>query len=244
MVERVMGVEPSRKKQRKAFAAVVEPDAGKKTVLVTGGAGFIGSHTAQALLSRGDSVVVLDNFNDYYDPSIKRGNVELLEQMAEGAEGSLVIVDGSITDAALVGKVFQENSITHVCHLAARAGVRPSIEDPLLYVGEEARARARRRGSASAEARQRGRGGEAARAKRARRRTPLRRGASEQAQKRAPRGAASTTLRPASLILLYSLRSQVRRDEHHRDHDSARDCEVAQGPQLRLRLLLQRLRRQ
>lgn len=94
-------------------------------VLVTGGAGFIGSHLCEALLARGDEVVILDNFNDFYDPAIKRQNAAELE----GA----VLVEGDIRDEALVGKLFEEHALDGVVHLAAMAGVRPSLVDPLLY---------------------------------------------------------------------------------------------------------------
>ncbi|MEZ5977130.1 MAG: GDP-mannose 4,6-dehydratase [Planctomycetota bacterium] len=94
-------------------------------VLVTGGAGFIGSWVCQALLARGDEVVVLDNFNDFYDPAIKRGNAAVLE----GAE----VVEGDIRDAELLGRLFADPTLEGVIHLAAMAGVRPSLENPLLY---------------------------------------------------------------------------------------------------------------
>ncbi len=94
-------------------------------VLVTGGAGFIGSHVAEKLLARGDDVLVLDSFNDFYDPRIKRANAAALK----GAR----VVEGDIRDAALVARVFAEHRPDAVVHLAAMAGVRPSIREPLLY---------------------------------------------------------------------------------------------------------------
>ena len=96
-------------------------------VLVTGGAGFIGSHLCERLLARGDSVCVLDNFNDFYDPRIKRHNAELLKR------GGARIVEGDIRDAEIVGRLFAEGQFDGVVHLAAMAGVRPSLEDPLHY---------------------------------------------------------------------------------------------------------------
>ncbi len=93
--------------------------------LVTGGAGFIGSHLCDALLARGEEVTVLDNFNDFYDPAIKRGNAAALK----GAR----IVEGDIRDESLVNKLFKEGQFDVVVHLAAMAGVRPSLKDPLLY---------------------------------------------------------------------------------------------------------------
>ncbi len=94
-------------------------------VLVTGGAGFIGSHLCEALLARGDQVTVLDNFNDFYDPAIKRQNMALMP----GAE----LVEGDIRDEALVEALFERGAFDGVVHLAAMAGVRPSLQDPLLY---------------------------------------------------------------------------------------------------------------
>lgn len=93
--------------------------------LVTGGAGFIGSHTTERLLARGDEVVVLDNFNDFYDPAIKRANAALL--------GRARVVTGDIRDREAMGKLFSEGHFDGVVHLAAMAGVRPSLKDPLHY---------------------------------------------------------------------------------------------------------------
>jgi UDP-glucuronate 4-epimerase len=95
-------------------------------VLLTGGAGFIGSHVGEKLLARGDEVCVLDNFNDFYDPAVKRRNAERLE--AAGAR----VVTGDIRDRALVGELFGAAPDVLV-HLAAMAGVRPSLQDPLHY---------------------------------------------------------------------------------------------------------------
>lgn len=111
---------------------VLKPVAGKKTVLVTGGAGFIGSHVADALLSRGDSVVILDELNNYYDPNLKDDNLSYLRSI-HGAS-SLTFVKGDICDEELLDRVFEDYKVDHVCHLAARAGVRPSIEDPQIYI--------------------------------------------------------------------------------------------------------------
>jgi UDP-glucuronate 4-epimerase len=97
-------------------------------VLITGGAGFIGSHLVGVLLGRGDSVSVIDNFNDYYDPALKREN---LEPFASNPDFTLHTID--IRDAAAVKAVITTERPDVVCHLAARAGVRPSIEAPLLY---------------------------------------------------------------------------------------------------------------
>jgi UDP-glucuronate 4-epimerase len=103
------------------------------TVLVTGGAGFIGSHVCEALLRRGDSVVALDNFNDFYDPKIKRANIAEIESTAHTYESSFSIAEGDIRDNGFLSDVFNRNKIDAVIHLAAYAGVRPSIENPQLY---------------------------------------------------------------------------------------------------------------
>lgn len=99
-----------------------------KRILVTGAAGFIGSHLVEALLSRGDAVAGLDNFNDYYDPVVKRGN---LANALPLDRFSLHEVD--ICDEAGLRRVFERVRPDVVVHLAARAGVRPSIQDPNLY---------------------------------------------------------------------------------------------------------------
>ena len=103
-------------------------------VLVTGGAGFIGSHVAQRLLERGDTVCVLDNFNDFYDPAIKRANVEAMRATSSpGQRGSLEIVEGDIRDAECVQSLLGDGGFDGIIHLAAMAGVRRSILDPLHY---------------------------------------------------------------------------------------------------------------
>ena len=97
-------------------------------ILVTGGAGFIGSHLSRRLLGRGDRVTVLDNFNDFYDPQLKRRNIESFL-----GDGSYRLVEGDIRDAAMVDGLFSQGKFDGVVHLAARAGVRPSLEQPILY---------------------------------------------------------------------------------------------------------------
>jgi UDP-glucuronate 4-epimerase len=99
-----------------------------KKVLVTGAAGFIGSHVSEALLARGDSVVGLDNLNDYYPVAYKNRNVDVLKKNL-----NFTFVHGELEDATLLDELFKKHDITHVAHLAARAGVRPSIEDPYIY---------------------------------------------------------------------------------------------------------------
>ncbi|RVW76886.1 UDP-glucuronate 4-epimerase 3 [Vitis vinifera] len=88
------------------------------SVLVTGAAGFVGTHVSAALKRRGDGVVGLDNFNDYYDPSLKRARQALLERTG------VFIVEGDINDSELLRKLFEVVAFTHVMHLAAQAGVR------------------------------------------------------------------------------------------------------------------------
>jgi UDP-glucuronate 4-epimerase len=102
-----------------------------RRVLVTGGAGFIGSHLCQRLLREGAEVVCLDNFDPFYDPAIKRRNVEEIA-VTEG-HGGFQLVEGDIRDKGLVEGLFKRSSFDVVIHLAARAGVRPSIQQPLLY---------------------------------------------------------------------------------------------------------------
>jgi UDP-glucuronate 4-epimerase len=97
-------------------------------VLVTGGAGFIGSHLVRRLLGRGDRVTVLDDFNDFYDPARKRANVAPFA----GRDG-FRLVEGDIRDAALLDRLFAGGGFDAVVHLAARAGVRPSLAEPVLY---------------------------------------------------------------------------------------------------------------
>jgi UDP-glucuronate 4-epimerase len=98
------------------------------TILVTGGAGFIGSHLVEALLREGRDVVVLDNFDDFYDPAVKRRTVAAFQ----GRPG-FTLVEGDIRDERCVEAIFAAHRVGVVAHLAARAGVRPSIEQPLLY---------------------------------------------------------------------------------------------------------------
>jgi UDP-glucuronate 4-epimerase len=100
-------------------------------IFLTGGAGFIGSHVARRLLGRGDRVTILDDFNDFYDPALKRANVADLERGAP--PGALEVVEGDIRDATKVDDLFARGRFDAVIHLAARAGVRPSLREPILY---------------------------------------------------------------------------------------------------------------
>lgn len=98
-------------------------------ILVTGGAGFIGSHLVERLARRGERVVVIDDFNDYYSPALKRANAE-----ATKAAGDVRVVEADIRDGAAVGMALASQAFTAIIHLAARAGVRPSLADPRLYI--------------------------------------------------------------------------------------------------------------
>lgn len=96
-------------------------------VLVTGGAGFIGSHVAESLLRRGDSVSIIDNFNSFYDPKLKQKNIDEMRQV-----GDVRLIRGDLMDEGMRQSALQDCDA--VIHLAAWAGVRPSIEMPVLYV--------------------------------------------------------------------------------------------------------------
>ena len=97
-------------------------------ILVTGGAGFIGSHICERLLLQKNRVICIDNFNDYYDPAIKEENISGLK---DNSDFSLHRSD--ILDRDKLEDIFSENQVDIIIHLAARAGVRPSIENAGLY---------------------------------------------------------------------------------------------------------------
>ncbi len=115
--------------QDAAERAASDPGLHVNNYFVTGGAGFIGSHLARRLLAQGQRVVVVDEFNDYYDPVSKWDNVA---DLLPSPRFSLHQVD--IRDAASMREIFVAEHFDAVIHLAARAGVRPSIADPALYV--------------------------------------------------------------------------------------------------------------
>jgi UDP-glucuronate 4-epimerase len=97
-------------------------------VLVTGGAGFIGSHVCERLLNEGYGVTCLDNFDPFYDPAVKRRNLE-----SSLRARAFTLIEGDITDGPVLESVFERGSFDLVIHLAAKAGVRPSIQFPLEY---------------------------------------------------------------------------------------------------------------
>ncbi len=99
------------------------------TVLVTGAAGFIGSHLAERLCRRGDSVIGLDNFNDYYDPARKRANEQRLNAYA-----NFRMIEADLRDRQCMFDIIAEHQITAIAHLAAMAGVRNAVSHPDLYV--------------------------------------------------------------------------------------------------------------
>jgi len=103
-------------------------NANPERFLVTGGAGFIGSHVAEELLNNGNYVVSVDNFDDYYDPEIKKRNIEKLKGYFRFSSKKIDIRDSSSMD-----EIFSKNKIDRVIHLAAKAGVRASLKNPKLY---------------------------------------------------------------------------------------------------------------
>jgi UDP-glucuronate 4-epimerase len=98
-------------------------------VLVTGGAGFIGSHCVEVLLQRGDTVVCVDNFNDFYDPKVKKANIVACKK-----NKNFTLYDSDIGNYKEVEKIISKEKPNKILHLAARAGVQPSLKDPLEYV--------------------------------------------------------------------------------------------------------------
>jgi len=97
-------------------------------ILLTGGAGFIGSHLSENLLEQGHKIICLDDFNDYYDPGIKEDNLKKII-----SNDRFMLYRADITDKKTVDDIFSSSNIDMVIHLAARAGVRPSLENALLY---------------------------------------------------------------------------------------------------------------
>lgn len=103
-----------------------------KTILVTGGAGFIGSHVCEKLLQRGDEVIIVDNLNNAYDPEIKKAY--LVEIKKSDLNNKLTVYIEDICNEEKMKEIFAKHKIDTLCHLAARAGVRPSIDNPLEYI--------------------------------------------------------------------------------------------------------------
>ncbi|PIX90381.1 MAG: hypothetical protein COZ29_00285 [Candidatus Moranbacteria bacterium CG_4_10_14_3_um_filter_45_9] len=99
-------------------------------ILITGGAGFIGSATAKRLIERGDTVVLIDNFNDYYDPLLKEDRVKVI---LKGYKKQYKLYRGDIRDQKFLERVFKKERPKKIVHLAAMAGVRNSLENPSLY---------------------------------------------------------------------------------------------------------------
>jgi UDP-glucuronate 4-epimerase len=97
--------------------------------LVTGGAGFIGSHVCEALLRSGHAVWAFDDLNPFYDPQLKQANIRALQALARPFE----FAHGDLTDRAALDELMAGVKFDQVIHLAARAGVRPSLEEPALY---------------------------------------------------------------------------------------------------------------
>ena len=97
--------------------------------LVTGGAGFIGSHVCERLLQSGHAVTAVDDLNAFYDPALKQQNLRALQTLAK----PFTFIHADITDRATIEEVFSETQFDQVIHLAARAGVRPSLAEPALY---------------------------------------------------------------------------------------------------------------
>lgn len=102
------------------------PYNAKEKILVTGGAGFIGSHLAEALIKQGKNVVIIDDFNDFYNPAWKRENVGEIKKKT-------VIYEADIRDERALENIFKKEKFGNIIHLAARTGVRPSIKNPILY---------------------------------------------------------------------------------------------------------------
>jgi UDP-glucuronate 4-epimerase len=99
-----------------------------KRILITGAAGFIGYHLSRHLHARGDFVIGLDNFNDYYSPKLKH------DRARELSHSNIHVIKGDLLDSELLDEIVLKHAITHVIHLAAQAGVRYSLVNPTAYV--------------------------------------------------------------------------------------------------------------
>ena len=103
-------------------------------ILVTGAAGFIGSHTCVELLKKGHTVVGLDNMNDYYDVNLKKARVSHIRKVAKELKGKFSFTIKDIEDGEGLEKIFRKEKFDKVCNLAAQAGVRYSFENPASYI--------------------------------------------------------------------------------------------------------------
>jgi UDP-glucuronate 4-epimerase len=103
-------------------------------ILVTGAAGFIGFHVSKMLLERGDEVVGVDQVNDYYDPNLKERRLLELSERSAGIGGKFVFIRGNLADKTVVADCFSHGPFDRAIHLAAQAGVRYSLENPMAYV--------------------------------------------------------------------------------------------------------------
>ncbi|MBF0106674.1 MAG: SDR family NAD(P)-dependent oxidoreductase [Deltaproteobacteria bacterium] len=105
-----------------------------KKILITGCAGFIGSHLSERLLNNGHDVIGIDNLNSFYDPAIKQSNLAAVTRTASAAGRDFAFYQADIRDRDAVSVMFKQHRVDCVVHLAAMAGVRPSLEDPVYYV--------------------------------------------------------------------------------------------------------------
>lgn len=104
------------------------------TYFITGGVGFIGSHISEELLRRGNNIIIIDNFNDYYNPKLKEKNYQCIMKTATKTKSFCKLYRGDIRDKKLIDEIFNNHRIDAVISLAANAGVRPSIDNPTYYV--------------------------------------------------------------------------------------------------------------
>ena len=109
------------------------PTLQTKSVLVTGAAGFIASHVCEALVARGVRVVGVDNFDPFYSQGRKRANLGEIERSAEASDGVFSFIEGDLAEPGLIAGVLADHDCDTVIHLAAKAGVRPSLADPAGY---------------------------------------------------------------------------------------------------------------
>ena len=103
-------------------------------ILLTGAAGFIGSHTAVELIRKGHDVIGVDNMNNYYDPSLKKARLAYVRKCAKTSKGRFSFSEKDIADLGAMEKIFKAHKFDKVCNLAAQAGVRYSFENPASYI--------------------------------------------------------------------------------------------------------------